>query len=97
MLVRELAAELARSGIRVNAISPGSIWTRALPIPDESVKRAGTVIPLGRFGYPEEVAHLALFLLSDLWAGYITGSNFAVDGGLQLYSWAVDPQRNLYH
>lgn len=96
MLSRELAVEIASKGIRVNTISPGSIWTSAEPVPDALSVRAEAVIPFGHLGSPQNVASLALFLLSDEWAGYITGANIPVDGGLQLYSWATDMTRNLY-
>jgi 3-oxoacyl-[acyl-carrier protein] reductase len=85
MLVRELAYELASSGIRVNAVSPG--W-----VPGEGAEDAGSSarIPLGRAGTPQEVAKIVLFLLSDELAGYVTGANLPVDGGLGLHNWLMD-------
>jgi 3-oxoacyl-[acyl-carrier protein] reductase len=80
-LTRALAVEYARKGVRVVCIRPGPIdtpmlaGTRALA-EEEVLKR----IPLGRLGTPDEVAALAVFLLSDR-AGFITGSVHAVDGG----------------
>jgi 3-oxoacyl-[acyl-carrier protein] reductase len=80
-LTRALAVEYARKGVRVLCIRPGPIdtemlaGTRALA-EEEILKR----IPLGRLGTPEDVAALAVFLLSDR-AGFITGSVHAVDGG----------------
>ena len=81
------ALELAKDGVRVNAISPGTIETNLWNIPNlppeeiakikESVVKS---IPLGRFGKPEEVANVALFLVSDE-ARYVTGSIYNVDGG----------------
>ena len=90
MLVRELASEVAPHGIRVNAISPGSIWTEPSDAPAEEVEFAARLIPAGRIGYPDDIARVAVFLLSDAWAGYITGANIPVDGGLALHSWTMD-------
>jgi len=90
MLVRELASELAPHGIRVNAISPGSVWTEQSEAPAEEVGYAARLIPVGRIGYPDDIAGAAVFLLSDEWAGYITGANVSVDGGLALHSWTMD-------
>jgi glucose 1-dehydrogenase len=83
MLVRELAVELAPHGIRVNAVSPGWVeepGTRT----DEHTRR---LVPLGRPGAPDDVATIASVLLSDDLAGYVTGANVPVDGGLDLHSW----------
>ena len=75
---RELAAELGRAGVRVNAVSPGEIDTGILsPGTDAFVERA---IPLRRLGRPKEVADLLLFLCSER-ASYITGSEIHIDGG----------------
>jgi NAD(P)-dependent dehydrogenase (short-subunit alcohol dehydrogenase family) len=90
MLVRELAYELGPHGIRVNAISPGSIRTTSNPIPmteDPSIRR---LIAAGRSGEPDDVAKLVVVLLSDEWSGYVTGVNLPVDGGLSLHSWVMD-------
>ena len=83
MLVRELAYEFGPHGIRVNAVSPG--W-----IPPEDERIAGRFsrrIPLGRPGAPDDVASVAVVLLSDELSGYVTGANIPVDGGLALHSW----------
>ena len=77
-VTRELAAELGRGGVRVNAVSPGEIDTGILsPGTDAFVERA---IPLRRLGRPKEVAELLLFLCSER-ASYITGSEIHIDGG----------------
>jgi len=84
MLMRNAAVELAPFGIRVNNIAPGPIAT---PIQGDAVDdpemlaRIRRVVPLRRFGQPEEVAEVALFLVSDR-AAYVTGSTYGVDGGL---------------
>lgn len=78
-----LARELARDGIRVNAVSPGLTRT---DIHERSTEDAGRVerlrpnIPMNRIGEPEEVAEAVLFLMSDA-ASYITGANLPVSGG----------------
>src|SRR6266536_899842 len=94
MLCRELAHELGSHGIRVNAISPG--WIRTAPdlnTPEQRAKYELTQprIPLRRPGDPEDVAKVALVLLSDAWSGYVTGANVPVDGGLSLFSWSQRP------
>ena len=80
------ALELAKDGIRVNAIAPGAIetniWYEA-NVPKEKIEKVKEYvnknIPCGRFGTPEEVANLSLFLVSDE-AQYINGSIFNIDG-----------------
>jgi meso-butanediol dehydrogenase/(S,S)-butanediol dehydrogenase/diacetyl reductase len=90
-LTRALALDHAADNIRVNSISPGSIRTPMLArsaanfSPDVPVEdafaRFGAAHPLGRVGTPEEVAELAAFLASDK-AGFCTGGDYLVDGGL---------------
>jgi meso-butanediol dehydrogenase / (S,S)-butanediol dehydrogenase / diacetyl reductase len=83
-LTRQLAAEGAPHGIRVNCVSPGMVETPAtrqdLLADDHPMRRIAGSIPLGRIGQPEEVARCALFLASDA-ASYVTGANLVVDGG----------------
>jgi len=83
-VTRQLAAEGAPHGIRVNCISPGMIDTDGarenLLSDDHPMRLIARAIPLGRLGTPEDVVNLAVFLASDE-AGYVTGANFVVDGG----------------
>jgi 3-oxoacyl-[acyl-carrier protein] reductase len=85
-LVRGLAVELARSGIRVNGIAPGYIRTAQLLSKEHSLgpdgaAAAGAFIPMGRIGEPDEIADVIHFLASPA-ARYMTGQTVAVDGGL---------------
>jgi glucose 1-dehydrogenase len=84
MLMRNLAMELAQYKINVNNIAPGAIATpiNQLVLDDPAaMKSALSEIPWGRFGRPEEVASVAVFLSSDE-AEYVTGSTYYIDGGL---------------
>jgi len=79
---RSLAREVGRFNITVNAVSPGVIATELTRDMDEKIRKEFiSMIPAGRFGTPEEVAHAVSFLASDE-AGYITGEYISVDGGL---------------
>ena len=81
---KSLAKEVAPYNIRVNAVAPGFISSDMTAALDEKYKkRLNEVIPAGRFGTPEEVAEVVLFLLSDE-ARYITGEVIQIDGGLGL-------------
>jgi len=78
------ARELARDGIRVNAIAPGFIKTdMTAGIPENVIEMLSENIPLGRWGEPKEVAQLYCFLASDL-SSYINGETINVDGGAQI-------------
>ncbi len=81
---RAMAKELAPRGITVNAIAPGFITTdMTATLPEAARAEFAARIPLGRFGAPEEVAELALFLASDA-AGYVTGQGIGINGGMHM-------------
>jgi 3-oxoacyl-[acyl-carrier protein] reductase len=80
-MTRVLSRECARRSIRVNAVAPGLIDTAmAATIPEGFRAQMQSLIPAGRLGRPEEVAHAVLFLCSPL-ASYITGQTLGVNGG----------------
>ncbi len=84
MMMRNLAMELAQHKINCNNIAPGAIATpinQAVLDDPVALKNAISEIPWGRFGRPDEVASVAVFLASDE-AEYVTGSTYYVDGGL---------------
>ncbi|WP_030155875.1 SDR family NAD(P)-dependent oxidoreductase [Streptomyces sp. NRRL S-244] len=77
-LTRSAALDLAGDRIRVNSVHPGAIDT---PMVSEVAGQDWSHVPLGRMGRPEEVGELVLFLCSDA-SSYVTGTEFAVDGGM---------------
>lgn len=80
-MMRVLSREAARRSIRVNAVAPGVIETSmAATIPESVRAEMLKHIPLGRFGQPEEVAQVVLFLCSPL-ASYLTGQTIEINGG----------------
>ena len=87
MLVKELAKTLGRFDIRINALVPGAIAAGGF-VADPSLARH---IPLGRIGRAEDLAPLALAVLSNRISGYVTGAAFVVDGGLSMTNWFDPP------
>lgn len=92
-LAKTLALDLATAGVRFNVVGPGLIWTgrqeyltgvrarnQGISV-EEAVRQTEAGIPLGRYGTPEEVANLIVFLCSKA-AAYITGTTVMVDGGM---------------
>ncbi|MEG9430458.1 MAG: SDR family oxidoreductase [Christensenellaceae bacterium] len=85
-IVKNVAKEVAPFGVTVNNVSPGAIATprNANVYNDETArKKVEAVIPVGRFGTPEECAGIVAFLVSDD-SAYITGADIKVDGGMSL-------------
>lgn len=82
---KTVAMEVASKGITVNTISPGYIGTDMVMAVAENVRnQIISGIPVGRLGGTEEIAHLVSFLASEQ-AGFITGANYAINGGQHVY------------
>ena len=88
-LTKAAAGEVARSGVRVNAVCPGPIDTRMIHALESQLNPANPAsvgdryqasLPLGRYGTAEEVANVVMFLCSDL-ASNVTGAQYVIDGG----------------
>jgi len=88
MLVRELAKTLGRFDIRVNALVPGAIAAGGF-LADPALAKH---IPLGRLGRAEDLAPLALAVLSNRISAYVTGAAITIDGGLSLTNWFAPPE-----
>ena len=87
MLTRQLAADWAEKGVRLNAIGPGYMRTEmgAGPLNDPKIKDLiETMTPMRRPGVPEDLQGTAVFLASDA-SSYITGQTILVDGGYTLW------------
>lgn len=80
-----LALELAPRKIRVNCISPTMVWTELITesLSEQQLKEAESNYPLKRFGTPEDIAHLSVYMLSDA-STWMTGSNVEITGGSQI-------------
>jgi NAD(P)-dependent dehydrogenase (short-subunit alcohol dehydrogenase family) len=88
MLVRELAKTLGRFDIRVNALVPGAIAAGGF-VADPALAKH---IPLARLGRAEDLAPMALSVLSNRISAYVTGAAIVVDGGLSLTNWFDPPE-----
>jgi NAD(P)-dependent dehydrogenase (short-subunit alcohol dehydrogenase family) len=98
-MTTSLATEWGMYGIRLNAIAPGlfpteGAWSRLMPGESSLIEKYKQKVPLGRFGNHEELANLAVFLLSDL-SSYITGECVTIDGGERLQSGQFNALVNL--
>lgn len=85
-LTRSAALDVATTGVRINALVTGGVDTPLLrgnmgPNPEEALRTAGAMHPVGRIGRPDEIAAFAAFLLSDE-APFVTGAALAIDGGM---------------
>src|SRR6266853_1614463 len=96
-LTKTAAGEVARDGVRVNAVCPGPVDTRMIHSLEQQIepsdpasvgRRYQSAIPSGRYTTPDEIANMVLFLCSDL-ASNITGGQYVVDGGRTAVGGAV--------
>ncbi len=85
MVMKELARTLAPDGIRVNAIAPGAIPGGGFAADNLSALVAQ--IPIGRPGTPDDIAQVAVAVLSERFGRYVVGTTVEVDGGIGLMSW----------
>jgi 3-oxoacyl-[acyl-carrier protein] reductase len=94
---RALSADVAAWGITCNAISPGMVATSRVLLSvdpdidvDAEIKRRGSMLAVGRSGYPDDIAAAVAYLASD-GAGYMTGQTLVLDGGGSGSPWAKKP------
>src|SRR5207253_2919595 len=81
---KALAQEVVKKGVTVNTISPGYVATdMVMAIKPEVREQIVASIPMGRLAQPEEIAGLIAYLVSEE-AGYITGANISINGGLHM-------------
>ena len=83
MVMKELARALGPDGIRVNALVPGAFPGAGFKGSPGLVDR----IPMKRLGKPEDIAPMAVAILSEKYGSYMTGASVVVDGGVALYNW----------
>ncbi len=90
-LTRAMALDHVDDNIRVNAVAPGAIWTKYFdkmmethPAPDAFKRSFVEHTPMGRFGKPEEIAAMILWLASSD-SSFATGALFTVDGGMSIW------------
>lgn len=88
MLMKELAKSLGKYGIRANALVPGAIVAGGFKADPAMAK----FIPMGRLGKAQDLAPMALGVLSNKMGGYVTGTSIVVDGGIALTNWFDAPQ-----
>lgn len=80
-----VAREVARKGVTVNTVSPGYVDSPMInAVPEEVREKIRAEIPVGRFGTPEDIARVVVFLASEA-SGFITGANIPVNGGHFIY------------
>ncbi len=100
-MTKSVAIDVARQGIRINAVCPGPVETRMMrsieamrspTAPEVAHSMASAATPDGRYALPEEIANAVLFLSSDL-SGHMTGGHVVVDGGRAGGGGAVAPQK----
>lgn len=87
MVMKELARALGPDGIRVNAIAPGAIPGGGF----SGLPGLVDLIPLGRVGTPDDIAQMAVAVLSERFGRYVTGTTIVVDGGMDTISWIPRP------
>jgi 3-oxoacyl-[acyl-carrier protein] reductase len=83
MVMKELARALGPDGIRVNAILPGAVPGKGF----KGLPGMTEMIPLRRLGKPEDIAPLAVAVLSEKYGAYVTGAEIVIDGGIALHNW----------
>jgi 3-oxoacyl-[acyl-carrier protein] reductase len=84
MVMKELARALGPDGIRVNALAPGAVPGGGF---NAAAFDFSGKVPLGRLGKAQDLADMAIALLSDRFSGYVTGTTVVVDGGIALHNW----------
>ena len=90
MMMKELAKAFGPHGIRVNAIAPGAIPGGGFDAAGAGLDRLTRCTSLRRLGTAEDIAGMAVALLSERFSSYVTGVTVAVDGGLALHNW-IEP------